>query len=127
MLNQVVPGLYTLIVDNAPVQYELVSYVLNHAPEMSDVTTTCEGAPSADVIVTCNGAAAGTQVNISWNSSDTDSPDATVRVSYSQVLSDGVSLDGTNQTIIAEQLPLGAGNASWNLGDVPTGVYKVVV
>jgi hypothetical protein len=127
MLDQVEPGLYTLIVDNAPVQYEQVSYVLNQEPLLSDVTASCGNASVDGVTVTCNGAQAGAQVNITWNASDDDSPEATVRVSYSQVLSDGLSLDSTNQSVIVEQLPLGAGNATWDLGDVSSGSYKVVV
>jgi hypothetical protein len=127
MLKFVEPGIYTLIIDNAPEQYELVSYVLNKAPVLSDVVATCEGAPVEGVTVTCNDVAAGSQVNISWVAGDEDSPDATVRVSYSQILTDGVSIDSTNQTIVAEELPLGAGNVVWQLDEVPTGSYKVIV
>lgn len=127
LLKDVEPGVYTLIIDNAPAEYEQVSYVLNQAPTLTDVTATCGGAPADGVTVTCNGAPAGASVSVSWNAADSDSEDAKVSVAFTSVLTDGVSIDGTNQTLIIEDLPLGPGSATWALAEVPTGVYKVVV
>jgi hypothetical protein len=127
LLKDAQPGVYTMIIDNAPAEYEKVSYVLSQEPTLSDVTVTCGGEPVAGVTVTCNGATSGTTVNIGWSAADRDSITATVRVAYTAVLSDGVSIDGTNLTFITDTLPLGAGTATWDLSDVPTGLYKVVV
>lgn len=127
LLRDVQPGIYTILVDNAPAQYETVSYVVNNPPSLADVVATCTGDSVDGVTVVCNGAASGATVNIAWNATDNDSADATVQVSYSAVLTDGVSVDTTSQTIIAEGLPLGAGSATWRLDEVPTGSYKVIV
>jgi hypothetical protein len=127
LLKDVEPGVYTLIIDNAPAEYEQVSYVLNHEPTLTDVTATCTGAPADGVTVTCNGAPAGATVEVNWHAADSDSEDAKVRVSFTSVLTDGISIDSTNQTFIVEDLPLGPGSATWALAEVPTGVYKVVV
>lgn len=127
LLKDVEPGLYTIRVDNAPAQYETVSYVVNQAPTLADVTVQCGGEAVVGVTVNCNGAAAGAMATIAWTATDSDSVDATVTVGYSAILTDGVSVDSTNQTLIAEGVALGAGQASWPLGEVPTGQYKVVV
>jgi hypothetical protein len=127
MLKDAQPGVYTLIIDNAPAQYEKVSYVLNQPAQVGNVNAICGGEALAGVTVACNGAASGATVNISWQAADADSADAQVRVSYTAVLSDGISVDGSNQTVIAAGLPLGAGSATWQLDEVPSGLYKVVV
>lgn len=127
MLKDAQPGVYTLILDNAPAQYEQVSYVLNQPARVSNVNVTCGGEAMAGVTVVCNGAASGAAVNIGWQAADADNAEATVRISYSAVLSDDISLDGSNQTVIADGLALGTGNVTWQLGEVPSGRYKVVV
>lgn len=127
MLKDAQPGLYTMIIDNAPAAYEKVSYVLNQQPQVSAVTVSCGSETIPGVTVQCNGAASGATATIDWNAADPDSAEAQVRVSYTAVLSDGITTDGSNQTVIVAGLPLGAGSTSWKLGEVPSGNYKVIV
>jgi hypothetical protein len=127
LLGSVQPGVYTMILDNAPPTYEKVSYLLDHAPTLSEVAATCGGVASEGVTVTCNGAPAGSQVTITWNAQDQDTANAQVRISYSPVLSDSVTLDSANQTILTETLPLGVGSFTWQLDEVPTGNYRLIV
>jgi hypothetical protein len=120
------PGTYTLIVDNAPADYTEVSYQLNEAPTTTIASTACGVGSIPGVTVRCNGAAAGGQVAIAWNTADLDSPEAKVSVGYARVETDG-TLDPADMQLLAEGRPLGAGNLVWNLSEVPTGQYKLVV
>ena len=57
---------------------------------------------------------------------ETDSPTATVQLAYAPLNRVG-SADLDQLTVLAERLPLGAGSFTWNVGDVPTGTYALVV
>jgi hypothetical protein len=119
-------GTYMLVVDNAPADYSKVSYQLNDAPTATITSTACAVGSIPGVTVRCNGVAGGGQVALVWNTSDLDSPDAKVSVGYAKVLADG-TVDPADMQLLAEGRTLGAGNLLWNLGEVPTGKYKLVV
>lgn len=127
VLQNAAPGAYALIIDNAPAAYEQVFYTLNAGPELGDVTASCGGDPISDVVVSCDGASAGGSVSVSWNASDRDSADAKVRVGYVRVPTDTAELDLTDVQRIAEDLPLGPGSASWDLSEVASGQYRIVI
>ncbi|RIK37121.1 MAG: hypothetical protein DCC55_25225 [Chloroflexi bacterium] len=128
ILQDAVPGLYTLIIDNAPAEYAKVSYTLNNEPVVTDVTAQCSDIDMTDdIIVTCDGARAGSAVTLSWHAGDSDNPDAKVSVGYAPVAEDGVTLDLTGLRTLVEELSLGAGTYGWDLTEVPTGRYKLVV
>jgi hypothetical protein len=78
-------------------------------------------------VVTCDGAAAGAQATVTWRASDADSADATVSVGYVPVPADGSAPDMGGLTTLAEGLPQGQGSFTWELGEVPTGSYRLVV
>lgn len=126
ILKQAQPGTYSLIIDNAPVEYEKVSYIVNNEPELTSVSASCGGAPGDGVSVTCDGAVVGAEATVTWGATDSDSPDATVRVSYAQV-NDSGAVDVINQRTLAADLPLGQGSYTWNLAEAPTGRYKLIV
>lgn len=125
MLADAQPGDYTVLIDNAPALYENVSYSLNAAPAVEQVSASCGGAAVAGVTVNCGGAPAGGQVEVSWAAADSDSPAATVSVGYAPVAADGTA-DLGNLAGIAEALPM-AGRITWDLSEVPSGSYRVVV
>jgi hypothetical protein len=129
VLAEAQPGSYRLIVDSAPASYETVSYMFNDEPIIDDVSVTCGGAPIPGVSVQCDGAEGGSEATIRWTMQDRDSPGATVSVAYAPLLLgvDGARPDLSQLTLLAEGLPQGAGSFSWQLGDVPTGSYALVV
>ncbi len=128
ILQDALPGLYTLIIDNAPAEYAKVSYTLNNEPVVTDVTAQCSDIDMTDdIIVTCDGARAGNAVTLAWRAADSDNPEATVSVGYAPLAEDGVTLDLTGLRTLADELPLGAGSYGWDLSEAPTGRYKLVV
>jgi hypothetical protein len=126
ILKGAAPGTYTLLVDNAPADYTKVSYQLNQAPTATITSASCGVGSIPGVTVRCNGATGGAQVALAWNTADLDSPAATVSVGYARVQADG-TLDPADMQLLAEGRPIGSGNLVWNLGEVPTGKYKLVV
>jgi hypothetical protein len=128
VLKDAAPGLYTLIIDNAPAEYAKVSYTLNNEPVISGVNARCGDIDiTDDIIVTCDGARAGNSVTVAWHAADSDNPEAKVSVGYAPVAEDGVMLDLTGLRTLVDELPLGAGIYGWGLSEVPSGRYKLVV
>lgn len=121
------PGDYSLIVDNAPADYTKVSYELNEMPTVSITQAACGGGAISGVTVACNGAGAGGSVNIAWTSADIDSPDAKATVGYVALPEGSDEADPAGFQTLADGRPLGAGSFLWELDEVPTGRYKVVV
>jgi len=129
------PGLYQLLIDNAPAAYEDVSYTLNEQPTVSISSVTCGGADVAGVSVTCANAvtaadamvpnASGATVN--WSAADIDSPNAKVNVGYVVDSGNPISVTLADVTILAENLPLGAGTYTENLTQIGSGNYRMVV
>lgn len=119
-------GQYQLLIDNAPAQYEKVSYTLN-GDAVGFAGATCSPAtPTPDVTITCNGQPGGDSATISWNAFDGDSPNATVQVGYVVAPADGAPVDLANVRVLRDNLPYAAGSYTWNLLEVPTGRYKLV-
>ena len=104
-------GNYTVIIDNAPAEYTVGGYSLDSAPRLSGVTTS----------------RTGDNVAIDWKASDTDSPNAKVTVSYGKVIPGTNTIDEGATYTLAENLPLSAHHLDWDLSEVPTGKYRVVV
>lgn len=126
ILKDAQPGNYTLIVDNAPAVYDKVSYSVNNEPVLSAVSVSCGGPAVPGVSASCDGAPTGGQATVSWNATDNDSPDATVRVSAAPLDESGAVNELALRTLAAD-LPLGQGSYSWDLGQAPSGRYKLVV
>jgi hypothetical protein len=120
------PGTYTLVIDNAPADYSKVSYQLNEAPTASITSTACAVGSIPGVTVRCNGVTGGGQVALAWSTADLDSPEAKVSIGYAKVQADG-TVDPADMQLLAEGRLLGSGNLTWNLGEVPTGKYKLLV
>jgi hypothetical protein len=120
-------GQYLLLVDNAPAQYEQFSYRLNAEPSLANVAVSCGGVPTAGVTVVCGAQGGVGQATISWRAQDTDTPTATVRVGYVEVSEEGVAPEPATATVLAEGLALGNGSFSWDLREVPSGRYQLVV
>ncbi|HYN88479.1 MAG TPA: hypothetical protein VER55_08105, partial [Ardenticatenaceae bacterium] len=118
-------GNYQLVIDNAPPTYEIYSYGSNNPPTVSEATVTCGGPEVSGVTITCDGAATGTEARVSWSANDSDNPEATVTVSYAPAVE--ATADLVDTTVLAEGLPLGGREHTWNLSDVPTGRYRLVV
>lgn len=129
ILKDAVPGTYTLLIDNAPANYEKVSYTINNAPDVQITSATCVGpvGSAPDVTVTCSGAPAGNFMTLTWNATDSDSPDATVSVGYAPLAEDGVSADTSSIQVLQSEMPQGNNSISWDLTEVPSGSYKLVV
>lgn len=129
MLADAPAGTYSLIIDGAPTQYDTVSYRINEAPELSDLAVNCGGNPVAGVTVTCDGNASGAAATITWTMQDSDSENATVQVGYAPITVgiEGGEVDLSQFTPLAEGLPMGKGSFTWELGEVPSGVYALVV
>ena len=133
VLQEAVAGAYQLIIDNPPADYTANILELDQMPSGSIVTDVCNGANVAGVTVTCTGnaAAAGLnaadagQVTFSWTAEDIDTPNATVDIGFAKVISG--SVDNATFTALIENQPLGNGNAVWDLSQVPTGEYRVMI
>lgn len=120
------PGTYTLLIDNAPVDYTNYSYELN-APPTASITASCSGAAVSGVTVVCNPAPNGSQVDASWSVSDTDSSAVQVSVGYVAVTGDGSDASFLNAEVLDDSLGLGNGTFVWSLSEAPTGKYRMVV
>src|SRR5262249_28284455 len=106
-------GHYELTIDGAPSRYSFASYGINASPALSNA----------------NAIRAGDRVTATWTASDPDSPDAKVTVGAvltSSVAGDG-SVDLGNMLVLTEGLALGNGSFVWDLTQVPTGDYRLVV
>jgi hypothetical protein len=130
-VSEAAPGVYELIIDNAPVSYTAQIEQHNIAPKLSAPSVTCGGEPIPGVSVACGGP---TNVppgaaTITWDAGDADSPDAEVRVGYvtvNEAASTG-PIDYSQIHVLTDSLPLGTGSYTWELGETPTGKYKLVV
>jgi len=128
-------GQYQLLIDNAPAEYEDISYTLNEAPTVNISSVTCGGANVPGITVTCaNGvtaadimtpAASGATVN--WTASDMDTITATVNVGYVVDNGDPSTVSLADVTILSENLPLGAGTYTEDLTQIGSGNYRMVV
>lgn len=121
------PGTYTLLIDNAPVDYQKVSYTLNNPPVVTITAATCGGSPVAGVTVACDGAPAGSKVMLNWEASDIDSEEVQVSIGYVSVPTDTSPIDFTAIELLVEGEALGSGQFIWDLSETPTGRYKLAV
>lgn len=130
-----VPGQYQLLIDNAPAQYEDVSYTLNEAPVVNLTSVTCGGANVAGITVTCANSVAAAEVmvpsatgaTVTWNATDLDTITATVSVGIVDDTDDPSTVGLADVTILAENLPLGAGTYTEDLTQIGSGNYRMVV
>ena len=132
------PGTYQLVITNAPVEYENVSYTLNSAPTATLDNVVCGGGNVPGLTVTCHtpiplvvsaqaAAPAATNVTVDWTSADIDSPGATVAVGYAPDAGAPELLDYSTINFVAEDLPLGAGSQVIDFTQAGTGNYRPVV
>ena len=123
------PGQYQLLIDNAPAEYEDVSYTLNEAPTVTINSVTCGGTNVAGITVTCANAVNAATVmapdasgaTVAWNVSDMDSITATVNVGYVVDNGDPSTVSAADVTILSENLPLGAGTYTEDLTRIGSG------
>ncbi|HMN28895.1 MAG TPA: hypothetical protein PKE45_12160, partial [Caldilineaceae bacterium] len=135
VVKNAAPGQYQILIDNAPAEYEKVSYTLNQLPEVAVGPVPCGGSDLPGLTITCsNGLAAATaaapvanSATITWNSSDIDSPNALVSVGYVPDSGDKNNVDYSAITILAEEQALGAGSYTADLAEVGSGAYRLVV
>ncbi len=132
VINDAAPGDYALIVDNAPVEYETVNYVLNEAPTASITDVTCGGANVAGVTVNCvdSVSAAATDasnITVQWTAADSDNPTAVVGVGYAVDPGAPEDVQFSEINFIVEDLPLGAGSQVIDFSEAGTGSYRAVV
>ncbi|MCL4863438.1 MAG: Ig-like domain-containing protein, partial [Caldilineaceae bacterium] len=127
ILGHAAPGVYTLFIDNAPADYQKVSYTLNNPPVVTITGATCGSAPVAGITVSCDGAPAGSQVTLNWEASDIDNEDTQISIGYAPVPTDTSPIDFTAVDLLVEGQPLGAGQLTWDLSETPTGRYKLAV
>ncbi|MCX6047681.1 MAG: hypothetical protein NT075_21495, partial [Chloroflexi bacterium] len=135
VIKNATPGQYQILVDNAPAQYEKVSYTLNQQPVVTISDVTCGGNDLPGLTITCaNGVNASatnnpnaTTATINWTSSDIDSPNAKVSVGYVADTGDKNNIDFAAITTLAEDKPLGAGNDTEDFSQVGSGKYRLVV
>ena len=140
VVNDAAPGVYQLLIDNAPAEYENVSYTLNEQPTATLTGVVCGGPDVSGVTVACTNARASQEltpagadaadassVTVDWNATDSDSPDATVAVGYVADPGDGNPVDYAAIAFRAEGLPLGAGSHAISFSEVGTGRYRLVV
>ncbi len=120
------PGTYTLIIDNAPVDYTHYAYELN-APPAATISASCTGAAAGGVTIACTPGPNGGQINASWAVSDTDTTNVEVSVGYVEVTGDGSDASFVNANLLNEGLTQGSGNFAWDLSEVPTGKYRMAV
>jgi hypothetical protein len=112
IIDNATPGIYTLLIDNAPADFKTVSYHLDHAPTLQNAQAQ----------------RSGNAVRVLWKAADVDSPNAKVSLSYVKVVS-GTS-DLSTAQLLTDTLPLTSGALSqyiWSVTEVPTGQYQVVV
>ena len=117
------PGVYQLLIDNAPATYEHVSYTLNEQPTADITSVVCGGANVPGVTVTCADAALAAAADaplasgatVNWNAGDVDSPEATVAVGYVKDPGDKSLVDYAAVNFVAEGLPIGAGSQAAGL------------
>lgn len=129
------PGQYQLLIDNAPAQYEDVSYTLNEPPTVNITGVTCGGANVAGITVTCANQIAAADLmapnasgaTVTWNAADMDTITATVNVGYVVDNGDPSTVGLADVTILAENLPLGAGTYTEDLTQIGSGKYRMVV
>ena len=129
------PGQYQLLIDNAPAQYEDVSYTLNEPPTLNITSVTCGGANVAGITVTCANQVAAAEVmvpnasgaTVTWNAADMDTLTTTVNVGYVVVAINPISVTLADVTVLAENLPLGAGTYTEDLTQIGSGQYRLVV
>ncbi|MFN8445949.1 MAG: hypothetical protein U0175_34480 [Caldilineaceae bacterium] len=132
-LQEAVAGNYQLLIDNPPADYSANILELDQMPKGSITADTCGGGNTAGVTVVCSAGvnaseadiAEANQVSVNWSASDIDTPNATVDVGFVKVIS-GV-VDNTTFTALEENKPLGTGSFVWNLSEVPTGEYRVMI
>ncbi|MCB0183770.1 MAG: hypothetical protein KDE31_05875, partial [Caldilineaceae bacterium] len=126
------PGQYQLLIDNAPAEYEDVSYTLNEAPTVAINSVTCGGANVVGITVTCanvvTAAAAmapdASGATVTWTAADMDTITATVNVGYAVDTGDPSTISLADVTILSEDLPLGAGSYTEDLTQIGSGKYR---
>ena len=129
------PGQYQLIIDNAPAEYDDVSYTLNEAPRVTIIGVTCGGPTVTGIEVTCAGGvtAAGsltpdaTNATVMWNVTDLDSTEVQVSVGLAADNGGSEAITLADVTILAQALPAGDGSHTTDLAQIGTGAYRLVV
>lgn len=111
VIGAAAPGNYTLLIDNAPADYEHVHYTLNDPPTVSNVNY---GNPRSTVQLT-------------WETADADSPDAKVRVLLGKIYSGTAQADIGTAVVVTENLSLGQGSLIFRTDDLSTGNYQLIV
>jgi hypothetical protein len=89
-----------------------VSYHLDHAPTLQNAQAQ----------------RSGNAVRVLWKAGDVDSPNAKVSISYVKIVSGTPDL--STAQLLTDTLPLTTGSLTqyiWNVSEVPTGQYKVVI
>jgi hypothetical protein len=112
IIDGAAPGTYTLLIDNMPAEFKTVSYHLDHAPTLQNAQAQ----------------RSGNAVRVLWKAADVDTPGAKVSLSYVKVVS-GTS-DLSTAQLLTDTLPLTSGALTqyiWNVDEVPTGQYQVVI
>ncbi|MBS1966104.1 MAG: hypothetical protein JST60_09880 [Chloroflexi bacterium SZAS-1] len=110
LLKPATPGSYQLLIDNPPASYNVVFFQLDTAPTISGVTAN----------------RSGNTVAVNWSAAD-DTPGTVVSVGYAPLAEGSAEPDFTRIYTLTENLALGSQAYNWNLNEVPTGAYKVVV
>ncbi len=90
---------------------------------MAGVTVTCANVVAAAEVMVPS--ASGATVN--WSAVDMDSPNAKVNVGYVVDNGNPISVTLADVTILAENLPLGAGTYTEDLTQIGSGKYRLVV
>lgn len=128
VLRGATPGQYQLIIDNAPADYEDVSYTLNEAPNLALTGVTCGGTAVTGVTVTCGASATnGPDVTVTWHGTDLDSAAVQVSVGYAADNGDPAAIALADVIVLAENLPFANGSYTANLTQIGTGIYRMVV
>ena len=126
VISGAAPGVYTLLIDNAPADYTNYAYELN-APPSAGITAGCSGSPASGVTVVCAPGPNGGQVDASWTVTDTDTANVQVSVGYVEVTGDGSDANFLNVDVLDDSLGKGSGAFVWNLNEAPTGKYRMAV
>jgi hypothetical protein len=126
-------GQYTLIVDDAPAQYEQISYRVNQAPTLTDVAFTCFNPQTENetllVATLCDDAQAGDGVQVRFRATDADGPEATAAVGYVPVQEDGSVAEEALVRLVQENLPVNGQLQTVRISTqgIPSGRYRIVV
>lgn len=130
VVNDAPAGQYRLLIDNAPAEYEQVSYRINRAPQIVESRFLCSNFDaSPQVTTTCNAQPSGDSVQVDFRISDPDGPQTAAYVGYLPVNPDGSALEGAQVRIVQEDLPVNGSLQTTYISTtgVPSGHYRMVL